>query len=123
MARLSENFDSREFRMRDGRGLPTWYREQLPTLVTRYLQPLRNKFGPVTVHSGWRSDTHNQQVGGAPGSYHLNRIGRRGVGADVSAARGTPRDWYRFLEQLDPGGLGLYKTHVHVDTRPGRARW
>lgn len=88
-----------------------------------YLEPLRSAYGPVTVTSGHRSDQHNAQVGGAPASFHRSIPGRRGAAADVTCARGDPRDWYRFLERLGPGGLGLYSSWVHVDTRDGMARW
>lgn len=94
-------------------------------LVADYLQPLRNKFGKVVVHSGYRTRAHNQAVGGALHSFHIY-IEHPGVAAaDVSCERGTPAEWCRFLERRDPppGGLGRYPTSIHVDTRSGRARW
>jgi uncharacterized protein YcbK (DUF882 family) len=89
-----------------------------------YLDPLRVRFGPVTIISGCRSPAHNSEIGGARDSQHLYSVpSHRGVAADVICERGTPREWYRFLDARNPGGLGLYTTHVHVDNRPGRARW
>jgi hypothetical protein len=41
----------------------------------------------------------------------------------VSCARGTPREWFEQLDALGAPGLGLYRTHVHVDNRSGFARW
>jgi uncharacterized protein YcbK (DUF882 family) len=121
--RLTRNFDSAEFRSKDGARMPRGYLRELRQLCVEYLQPLRDEFGTTIVSSGHRSATHNANVGGAPASRHLDLPGLKGAAADVSCARGTPRDWYQFLDSLDPGGLGLYSTHVHVDNRSGRARW
>src|SRR5215472_3551271 len=35
------------------------------------MEPLRGKFGPIIIHDGYRSPTHNVEVGGIPNSYHL----------------------------------------------------
>lgn len=121
--RLSEHFDSREFRSRDGARVPLRQALELRKLCQMYLEPLRAEFGPVTVISGFRSTNHNANVGGAPLSYHTRRPGRRGAAADVVCRDGHPQAWYRFLDARNPGGLGLYVTHVHVDNRSGRARW
>jgi uncharacterized protein YcbK (DUF882 family) len=88
-----------------------------------YLEPLRSAFGPVTITSGHRSSQHNESVGGARSSFHLAMPWRHGAAADVQCKRGTPADWYAFLDTLNPGGLGKYPGWVHVDTRRGRARW
>lgn len=77
------------------------------------------------MFSGYRTPAHNGQVGGAPHSLHLGRVGAPpAVAADVGCRSGTPREWYQALDELHPGGLGLYATHVHVDNRTGLvARW
>jgi uncharacterized protein YcbK (DUF882 family) len=98
-------------------------RRQYVKLCQVYLEPLREKYGPVTVISGFRSDTHNASVGGAPLSYHRSIRGRRGVAADVVCRDGTPHDWRRFMEALGAGGIGVYEGHLHVDTRHDTARW
>lgn len=95
----------------------------LRALCQAYLEPLRAEWGPVTIHSGIRSAERNRAVGGAPQSYHVPILGRRGAAADVTCRRGTPREWYRTLDGLGAPGLGLYATHVHVDNRASRARW
>jgi uncharacterized protein YcbK (DUF882 family) len=120
---LSEHFTVREFQSHDGAGLPWRMRRQYRRLCADFLEPLRREYGPVVVISGFRSDDHNANVGGAPQSYHRSILGRRGVAADVACRDGTPHDWRRFLERLGPGGLGVYEGHVHVDTRRGTARW
>jgi zinc D-Ala-D-Ala carboxypeptidase len=121
--RLSPHFNSREFASHDGAATPHRQLHYLRLLCERYLEPLRAEFGPVRVVSGHRSLNHNRSVGGAGSSYHLRLRGRAGAAADVTCARGTPREWYDFLDALRPGGLGIYETHVHVDNRRGHARW
>lgn len=120
--KLSPHFDSGEFacgQVAAPQGYLIWARK----LCVDYLEPLRAEFGPVTVLSGFRTDQHNADVGGAPASMHMRRAGRRGAAADVHPARGTPAQWYRFLDALGVPGLGAYPTHVHADNRAGRARW
>lgn len=123
MGDLTDHFSIREFYSRDGGAMPSWHVPKLLYLCKRHLEPLRREFGPVTVFSGHRSPEHNKRVGGAPRSYHLAIRGRHGAAADVACAEGVPADWHRFLNPRVAGGLGLYRTFVHVDTRRGRARW
>jgi len=123
MARLSAHFDSSEFDCHDGTRVPGFALGRVRRLCRSYLEPLRAEFGPVRVISGFRTPEHNRSVGGAPHSYHVYAAERPGAAADVSAARGTSRQWYDFLDRRGPGGLGFYDGHVHVDTRNGHARW
>lgn len=121
--KLTEHFRWSEFDCRDGTAAPAGYREQLPSLCRKYLEPLRKMFGPVHVVSGFRTRSHNASVGGARGSFHLYVPGRQGVAADVICRSGRPSEWYEFLDSLQPGGLGRYSSFVHVDSRPARSRW
>lgn len=105
------------------RDLTDRQRASIHDLCHRFLDPLRDRFGPVVVISGCRSREHNRVVGGAPNSFHIYEAHPGAVAADVTAARGTTRDWYEFLDARAPGGLGYYSTHVHVDNRVQRARW
>ena len=49
--------------------------------------------------------------------------------ADITCAKGGPRDWHRTLntirqrERGGKGGLGLYGSFVHVDIRDYKADW
>ena len=95
----------------------------LHALCRDYLDPLRDAFGRTIVHSGCRSPAYNRRVGGAPGSFHLYGSHPGAAAADVSCERGTPAEWYRLLDRLGAGGLGLYAGHVHVDNRRVHARW
>jgi hypothetical protein len=44
--------------------------DNLQVLVDNVLQPIRNKFGPVTVTSGYRSPDVNKAIGGSATSDH-----------------------------------------------------
>jgi uncharacterized protein YcbK (DUF882 family) len=123
-ARLGPHFRWREFWQDEATPPPDGAWPEYTRLVLLYLEPLRQAFGVTTVTSGYRSPERNRQVGGARASAHMAGAGLPAVAADVVCRSGTPREWYAALERLGPGGLGLYATHVHVDTRRGRpARW
>ena len=123
MTQLTRHFHSDEFRCRDGTPAPQPWLTGVRSLCLGYLEPLRVEFGPVTILSGFRTVTHNEQVGGAPASYHLRRRGRFGAAADLKCARGAPQDWYELLDELGVPGLGRTDGGVHADNRRGRARW
>jgi hypothetical protein len=53
-------------------------KNNLQVLVDNVLQPLRDKFGPVTITSGYRSPAVNTAVGGSPVSDHC-----LGMAADI----------------------------------------
>lgn len=53
-------------------------KNNLHILVANVLQPLRDKFGPVTINSGYRSPAVNTAVGGSPYSDHC-----LGMAADI----------------------------------------
>ena len=94
----------------------------IPTL--RFAELLRVEFGPTEVLSGFRAPNHNREVGGAPTSLHLtfNAL-------DLKPEDGTPQEWADFLTDLGLnrlGGVGVYATFVHADTRTlmfGRPPW
>jgi uncharacterized protein YcbK (DUF882 family) len=120
---LSPHFHTREFACHDGTPAPSFSYEALEVLCQRYLEPLRRAYGPVEVHSGYRTPAYNRAVGGAPASFHVYSDERQGVAADVSCQRGTPTGWYRAMDALRAPGLGRYGDHLHVDTRRVRSRW
>ena len=128
--RLSKHFTVEEFDCRDGtRVAPREYRG-LTRLCRLYLEPLRAKYGSVHVNSGFRTRAYNARIGGAPDSYHIYNIhDGRDQAADITCARGTPRDWWGTLNAIrqnkrgGKGGLGLYNSFVHVDLRDYKADW
>jgi hypothetical protein len=124
--RLSANFVLSEFHCKDAQRTPVPAASvpALRRLVRDVLQPMRNKFGSCTVHSGFRTDAKNAAVDGASKSQHLYHRTPKDVAADVTFTRGTPPEWATEAERLLPeGGVGRYRTFVHVDNRPTRARW
>lgn len=120
---LSPHFRLSEFAGHDGTPVPARSVPRLRALCRHWLEPLRQRYGVVTVVSGFRTLAHNHEVGGAQRSQHVYGSFGPGVAADVVCATGSPADWYAFLDRLGAPGVGKYSTHVHVDNRNGRARW
>jgi hypothetical protein len=69
-------------------------------LCTEVLEPLRDKFGPIEVHDGYRPPAHNEQVGGKPNSFHLFEGGH--AAADVGSAEASYQELFDWL-RLDSG--------------------
>ena len=83
------------------------------------LEDVRMKWGkPVTVHSGYRCEQHNRRVRGATASQHLE-----GTAADFSVRGVSLQEVYDYLDPKVDGGLALYSSFIHVDTRMKRKRW
>lgn len=130
---LTKNFHSREFDCNDGTPVPEEYYRQLTVLCENFLEPMREKFGPCTVNSGYRTPEWNVKVGGARGSFHIyiDRRPRHGVAADVEFARGSVKDWHEEACRLrdknrdGQGGIGYYAQGgwVHIDTRDYKSDW
>lgn len=73
---------------------------------------------PFRITSGCRSEAHNQEVGGVQNSSHL-------TGLAVDIACDTSRERYLITNALLRVGfkrLGLYKTHIHADIDPDKAK-
>jgi uncharacterized protein YcbK (DUF882 family) len=128
--RLSKHFTVEEFDCRDGTKVQKRDYDGLAYLCRTYLEPLRAKYGRVSVHSGYRTPSYNARVGGARGSYHIySAHDGNDQAADISCAKGRPTDWLRTLaairqrERGGKGGLGLYRTFVHVDLRDYSSNW
>lgn len=56
----------------------------LTVLCSSLLEPVRNRFGPVSIHSGFRSEAVNAKIGGAKSSQHM-----RGEAADFHCPGAT----------------------------------
>ena len=127
---LTKNFNSREFDCKDGTPVPHRDYNGLEALCRQMLEPMRAKYGRVTVHSGYRTASHNAAVGGASQSYHRYDIhDGNDQAADISCAKGTPADWARTANWLrnrrrgGKGGLGIYRTFIHIDIRDYPSTW
>lgn len=96
----------------------------LPTV--RVLERVREQFGATTITSGYRSLLYNATYvgqGAVKDSMHT-----RNIAIDFRCATGTPAEWASFLrwlrgEGVFTGGVGVYRTWVHIDTRGTVADW
>jgi hypothetical protein len=64
----------------------------LVALCSSLLEPIRAKFGPVSIHSGYRSRAVNEAIGGAKSSQHM-----RGEAADFHCPGATLEHVMRWI--------------------------
>jgi hypothetical protein len=89
--------------------------------VVKIADEARHRLGkPLRINSGFRSAAYNRAIRGAANSLHT-----KAAALDLS---GSPATLHRILtemrrEGLFRGGLGRYKTFVHVDVRGKNADW
>ena len=135
MGDLTKNFSRWEFACPCGCGFAAISMD----LINNVLEPTREKFGPVRITSACRCHQHNRTVGGVSRSLHL-----LGKAADIQVTRlgrlnWTAEDPYPNKTTVPPlevglyindilwcgianekrryGGIIVYKTFTHVDTR------
>lgn len=118
----SAHFSERELDCRCGCETPAAIAANLGKLAA-VLEDLRKLAGqPITILSGYRCRVHNARVGGAEGSQHM-----MGLAADITCKGLTIARLRQLAERvpsLKAGGIGTYRTWVHVDIRAnGPARW
>ena len=120
----SPNFSYAEFDCHNGEKVPAHAKAGLDALCTDVLEPLRAKYGPCTVLSGYRPPAYNASIGGATNSYHLYTEGRPPA-ADVTFGKGSPSDWAATAAENGADGIGTYEgsNFVHVDQRGYTSRW
>ena len=73
---------------------------------------------PFRINSGFRTEQHNEKVGGTENSSHL-----RGFAADIHAPSSTYR--YEILSALFKAGftrIGVAKSFIHVDADPTKTQ-
>ena len=100
-------------------------------LCQKLLEPLREKFGPILVHDGYRDPGHNARVGGKPASFHLFEDGK--AAADIASATVANRtifDWLRLesglpfdkviLEYNEQGFAATVHVQIDQDNPPRR---
>lgn len=87
-------------------------------LIT-YLENKRAEIGkPFSIMSGFRCTRHNADVGGKPGSIHM-----QGKAADITI---SGENMFKIADRFeDADGLGRYpgRHFVHCDKRGYHARW
>ncbi|MBL6082532.1 DUF882 domain-containing protein [Belnapia sp. T18] len=89
------------------------------------LDRLRSEIGAsIRILSVYRSPAYNACIdGSASNSMHM-----RFNAIDFTCQSGTPKDWAARLQDyrrrgIFRGGIGVYRTFVHVDTRGENASW
>ena len=115
---LSANFKVKEFACRDGAD-----KVLIDVDLVAKLQDLRTYLNkPVTITSGYRTDSYNKQCGGADNSYHL-----KGQAVDIYCSGVKPMVIALWAEFNGLGGIGVYldrsQEFVHIDTRQNKYRW
>jgi hypothetical protein len=79
---------------------------------------------PIHILSAYRAPAYNRCIdGSATNSFHM-----RYQAIDFVCDKGTPGDWAATLKDyrvrgIFKGGIGVYRTFVHVDTRGVNADW
>jgi len=112
----SQYFKRREFACKCGCGF-----DVVDQVLLELLEAVRMKFEqPVYITSGCRCVKHNKAVGGAANSKHTF-----GIAADFKVEGVMPSTVYKYLDEAlgDSGGLGIYKSWIHLDVRSDKARW
>ena len=117
MSKLSENFDSNEFKCK------CCGEVHINPKLIELLQAIRDKIGKsITIMSGYRCEKHNQKVGGAKHSQHV-----LGNAADIKIAGMDAHEvqhWLVLNFNKECKGIGCYDTFTHIDVRDGAsARW
>ena len=92
--------------------------------ASRVIDELRHNLGvPITIASSYRNEKYNKKCGGVRYSQH-----KEFKAFDLQCKRKRPKTIYRALLAMRQagdfsGGLGEYKTFVHIDTRGTNATW
>jgi uncharacterized protein YcbK (DUF882 family) len=94
--RLSPHFVIEEFDGHDAQRshVPQAAVPAVKELCVHLLEPLREKFGPCTVTSGYRTKRHNDSIpGSAKNSQHIYTNTPGSVAVDVRFASGSVAQW------------------------------
>ena len=115
--KVSKHFRVREFASKDGSD-KVLIDDDLVTLLENIREAAGGK--AITINSGYRSPEHNAAVGGVSNSQHV-----KGTAADIVVEDTDPLTVGQIAEHFlnTKGGIGVYKSFTHVDTRANRSRW
>lgn len=113
---VSKNFKASEYACHDGSNA-IFIADELAILVQKIRDAAK---APVTINSGYRTPSHNKANGGAENSMHLF-----GCAADLSCPKLPMSDFRIIVNSVmgNKGGVGYYKSFIHVDCRSTPSRW
>lgn len=113
--KLSEHFSASEFACNDGTNELLFDFDLIP-ILERFREYVES---PITINSGYRTETYNTHVGGAPKSYHV-----KGRALDIPFKStyknlNSLEKMCNFFNTLGLGGIIKYTSSnfVHIDTR------
>lgn len=92
--------------------------------VAKVMDEFRERHGaPVEILAAFRTKRYAMALVTSSRSFHLT-----GQAVKFKSSKGTPQDWAALLrsmrdEGLFKGGVGVYSTFVHVDTRGQNTDW
>jgi uncharacterized protein YcbK (DUF882 family) len=124
MGDMSKHFSRYEFRCKCGKDCG--YDAKDPKQI-EILEKIREHFGkPVIISSSNRCPEYNNKpikeggVGSYPGSQHP-----RAKADDIVIENVSPEEIALYADKIMPdwGGIGIYDTFTHIDTRKNIARW
>lgn len=90
----------------------------LEALCQAVLEPIREKFGPVTITSGFRCKKLNELVGGAPNSKHL-----KGEAADIKVPGAQLDDVWSWVASNESGIKFDQLIAERLSSSDGTAGW
>ena len=121
---VTKNFNLNEFNSKCGRPMPENIKKNIIEMIHN-LQVIRDEVKvPISITSGYRSPEHNAKVKGAKDSQHV-----KGTAVDFKVQGLKPKEVAVIVERLikegkiKQGGIGIYPSWVHYDTRGIKARW
>ena len=89
-----------------------------PALIC-LMQELRDTYGPLQVNSMFRSRAWNTHIQGSKKSTHL-----LGMAVDLNPLETKFERFVEGVSKMDNvGGIGIYRTFVHVDVYGYNRRW
>ena len=81
-------------------------------------QTLRDRLGRLQINSWYRSVEHNESIGGVQNSKHT-----LGMAIDVVPMQASLDDLLGVANTLAIGGIGIYKSFIHLDVYGENRRW
>ena len=122
--KISKNFNLSEFTASDTatkkgiKNIPSKeQQDNIIALVENVVQPLRTRFGRITINSGFRNAELNKAVGGVSTSNHM-----QGYACDMVFHEAKLQDvWdYLYSRQLPYQEAGLYlnRNFIHIAYNP-----